>query len=85
MIQTQHDAHVRDARAVRTIFFCELAPGKSIELKASYIVPNEKVLWAALRLCEQQRMDLDGTWLDDFKRLEDNLESRLKKAELSRT
>lgn len=65
----QHDAHVRHARTPRTLFYHEAAPGKGIELKASYLVPMDKVIWAALRMCEQKRMEMSGAWRDDLGRL----------------
>jgi len=72
----QYDAHVIDARAVRTLFFYELSPGKTAELRASYLVPIDKVLWAARRMCESRRMELENTWSDDLARLQSSLNER---------
>ena len=72
----QHDAHVRLSRQARTVFLIEMEPGNTIEIRASWGMPPDKMAWSILRFCESKRMELDGTWKDDLARLEVALEAR---------
>lgn len=76
MIEKQHDAHVVQARTLRTLFYCEMSLGKGVSLHASWMVPFDKIAWAMLRSAEAMRMEKDGSWRDDLARLEQERRNR---------
>ena len=74
----QHDAHVRKAREMRTVFYSETVPGQGVRLIASYGIPMDKLAWAALRMIEGKRLEMSGAWRDDLERLLGNQETLAK-------
>ena len=53
--KVEHDAHVRDFHAPRTVFKYEFADGGSVELVASRGMCGAKLVWAAQVLIDNQR------------------------------
>jgi hypothetical protein len=58
----QHDAHVRDYRAPRTVFKYEFADGGSVELVASRGLCGAQMVWAAQVLIDNQRRAMRREW-----------------------
>lgn len=76
----QQDSHVHKAKESRTLYYSEVAPGRGVSVESGWLVPENKMVWAILRIIEARRMEIDGSWRDDLARLDKNRCDRLQKA-----